>query len=832
MEKCLTQLDNAQSWIDLLKELAITTASNQDFESTLSEAVSLIARHAGWPVGHVYRSDGETRLIPTDIWYLEDARFEPFREITMRTPLEAGVGLPGRAMQRGKPVWIADVVADTNFPRRPAAAQLGLHAALALPVMPHGRCAAVLEFFTGESLDPGDGALDLSAHASVLLTRVAERSQSEQALRERDQLLSDLERLAHIGTWRWEVNGNRVHWSDELYRIYGLERTAFPATFEGYLERVHPDDRAKVKTALGNALQSADAFDFEERIVRPTGELRVLRSRGTVQRDATGAPVRLQGSCHDVTEMRDAAAKAEQASRELQLILDTVDEGIYGLDLNGRTTFLNQAAAQLLGWDPPDLLGAPQHERIHHSHRDGSRYRLEDCPIHRVLTTSVTERVRDEVFWRKDGTAIEVSYTAAPLVQHGTTVGVVVTFVDLSERRRTEQEAQRALLELVREQAARAEAESMRSQLNRIFEQAPAVVALTTGPDHVFDLANPRYRELVGQREMIGKPVREALPEVVEQGFLDLLDMVYRTGEPYVGQEVPAVIQRDNAATYEGYFNFVYQPLVSAAGTVYGILIHAVEVTEQVRARQEVERKAAELALLTQELERTNRELDQFAYIASHDLKAPLRGVSNITSWLEEDLGGRLSGETLEYMRLMKERVARMENLINALLDYSRAGRVRGEPQPVELQRLVRDVVELVAVPDHLEVAIADGLPRIMADPIAIQQVFQNLISNAAKYATSKIEIGCRELAGDYEFYVRDDGPGIEPRYHDRIWGMFQRLHAPGEGDGTGVGLAIVKKVTDAYGGSVTVESELGAGATFRLKWPKQQGEEFLDGAA
>ena len=191
--------------------------------------------------------------------------------------------------------------------------------------------------------------------------------------------------------------------------------------------------------------------------------------------------------------------------------------------------------------------------------------------------------------------------------------------VDLTERKQAEEARDKAL----------AQAEAARTELQRVFMQAPAMIQVSRGENHVIETANPLYMQVAGKRELIGKSTREAFPEFEGQGFFELLDQVYATGKPFVGNEMKAMFDRNNDGVLEeSFWNFVYQPLVDGDGKVYGIMTHAVEVTEQVRARQEIEKKAEELARLTAALERTNKELDQFAYVASHDLKAPLRGIA------------------------------------------------------------------------------------------------------------------------------------------------------------------------------------------------------------
>jgi signal transduction histidine kinase len=360
--------------------------------------------------------------------------------------------------------------------------------------------------------------------------------------------------------------------------------------------------------------------------------------------------------------------------------------------------------------------------------------------------------------------------------------------------------------------------------LSSIFLEAPAFIATLSGPDHVFEMANPRYLQLVGHREVLEKPVREALPEVVEQGFVDLLDSVYRTGEPFVGNEVRILLQLEpDAPSAERFLNFVYQPISDVHGTTTGIFVHAVDVSNQVQARQEVERKAEELSRLAAALERSNTELDQFAYVASHDLKAPLRGIANLAQWIEEDLPGEAPAEVKEHLELLKGRAHRMEGLIDGILQYSRAGRVRSAFEDVDTRALVKEVVDLLDPPDTLEIEIASELPTLHAERLPLQQVFMNLLGNSIKYVgrpDGRIRVEAEMAHGTYEFSVTDNGPGIAPGYHERSFGIFQTLEARDKVDGTGIGLSLVKKIVEHRGGRVWVESDEGAGATFRFTWP------------
>jgi light-regulated signal transduction histidine kinase (bacteriophytochrome) len=241
-------------------------------------------------------------------------------------------------------------------------------------------------------------------------------------------------------------------------------------------------------------------------------------------------------------------------------------------------------------------------------------------------------------------------------------------------------------------------------------------------------------------------------------------------------------------------------------------------VAEAETARDEARRALAAA-------EEANAELDQFAYVASHDLKAPLRGISNLAQWIEEDVGDALGEQSVEYMRMLQTRVHRLQALIDGILAYSRAGRVLAKPEVINTGQLLREVIDLQARPD-VTVDVAPQMPTLVAERIPLQQVFLNLVSNAVKYASAvrpdvTISVAWRDTPEAFEFAVTDNGPGISAEYHERVWGAFQTLETRDKVEGTGIGLAIVKKIVEKRGGQVSLDSTSGEGATFRFTWPK-----------
>jgi two-component system, LuxR family, sensor kinase FixL len=397
----------------------------------------------------------------------------------------------------------------------------------------------------------------------------------------------------------------------------------------------------------------------------------------------------------------------------------------------------------------------------------------------------------------RDGNDVPVEVSLAPLEAAGVRL-TLATVHDLRAR-------------LGAEQALRDSEARMRA----VFETAADGI-ITIDERGLIERVNPAAERMFGwtEAELTGRNVATLMPSPDRERHDGYLRNYLRTGERRIigkGREVCG-LRRDGSIF----------PLELAVTEMH--IGHSRMFTGLVRditARKDAERQAA---LLLQELRAANEELGNFAYVVSHDLKAPLRAIGALADWVATDYADRFDDEGREHMRLLISRVHRMGNLIDGILQYSRLGRDGGTLRMVDLNAAVEEVVDLLAPGPAVTVRVAPGLPTVWTEPTRIRQVFHNLISNAIEYMDKPegiVTVSCDAQTDFWRFAVADNGPGIESRHFERIFQLFQTLAPRDRNESTGVGLAIVRKNVDMLGGQVWLESTPGEGSTFYFTFPK-----------
>ena len=311
----------------------------------------------------------------------------------------------------------------------------------------------------------------------------------------------------------------------------------------------------------------------------------------------------------------------------------------------------------------------------------------------------------------------------------------------------------------------------------------------------------------VSESEIIGKSFWDAPWWHTEQLQQQLRDAISTAAS---GQFVRYEVEFPNSSGAVSITDFSLKPMFNEVGQVESIVAEAHDITDRKQAQADLEQR--------------NRELDSFVHVVSHDLKAPLRAVANLSEWIEEDFEGSLSVANQQQMAKLRSRVHKMQATINGLLDYARIGMKVETIESVPIAELLADVIDSIAPPPTFKIELPPELPMLSTRRLPLFQVFANLISNGIKHHYSEagsIQILIEERGDCYEFAIIDDGSGIAPEHHDRMFKIFQAVNPQNRPDSTGIGLAIVKKIIEAEGGTIRLESELGKGTTFYFTWPK-----------
>ncbi|MEM7580213.1 MAG: ATP-binding protein [Cyanobacteria bacterium P01_A01_bin.80] len=330
--------------------------------------------------------------------------------------------------------------------------------------------------------------------------------------------------------------------------------------------------------------------------------------------------------------------------------------------------------------------------------------------------------------------------------------------------------------------------------------------------------------------------------EVIGKNIDLLISEIKESQAPQLNTQLNTQLNKSISATHQGLpinalgirrvgSNFPVEISISNLHKGNGKMVIVRDITERMQVREKLEANVEELSRLSlllantnQALTERNQELDSFAYIASHDLKAPLRGIANLSQWLEEDIEDDLEPENQRQFELLRKRVHRMEGLINGLLEYSRVGRTQTASEKVDVKELLAEIIDSLNPPTTFNLEIIGEMPIFMTKKLLLRQVFANLISNAIKHHPrddGNVKISVEDKDQLYKFIVADDGCGIDPKDKDKIFMIFQTLQSRDKKENTGVGLSIVKKIVESEGGQITVESELGKGTTFNFTWLK-----------
>ena len=467
-------------------------------------------------------------------------------------------------------------------------------------------------------------------------------------------------------------------------------------------------------------------------------------------------------------------------------IIENSDDAIVSKDLDGTIRSWNPGAEKIFGYKKDEVIGKNIRLLIPENRID------EEPEIIRQIKAGQRVDHYETIRRRKDGTLINLSLTVSPIKDEtGKIVGASKIGRDIT---------------LIKE------VENKQAVLAAIVESSEDAII---GKDLKGNITtwNPGAEKLFGYmpEEVLGKHGSILFPEDRLSEEHMIMERINK-GETVEHFDT----QRKTKGGKVLDISLTISPIKDLKGKIIGSSKIARDITERKEAERELEKK-------TIELERSNKELNDFAYIVSHDLKAPLRAIGTLADFIVKDYREKLGDEGKEYIDLLLGRVKRMNNLIEGVLKYSRVGRTKERKTEVNLNAFINEIINAINIPDNIKIKV-DKLPEIIFEKIPLHQIFQNLITNAVKFmdkAEGEIMITAKDLGNFYEFSVSDNGPGIEERHFEKIFQIFQTLQARDEFESTGIGLTIVKKTVEFYGGEIRVSSEPGKGATFHFTLPK-----------
>ncbi|MDF3128936.1 PAS domain-containing protein [Kiritimatiellaeota bacterium B1221] len=633
----------------------------------------------------------------------------------------------------------------------------------------------------------------VAMEAQVAL-RTAELNASNLELVENAKLLSEAQRIGCLGSWNLDTATGKVYWSKELFQIVGLDPEQEPPDYPRQEKMFSPESWKLVTQVVDKAMSEGAGYEVELEVFRPDGSRRWAIARGEAVVNEEGEIVRLTGTFQDITELKQALIKLEHYSERLTLASEAASIGVWDWDISGNTLTWDEIMHTLFGTEGP-VSFAIWKEMVLDEDVQETEEKLK-LALSGEQAFQHTFRIR-----RPDG---EIRFVYGVGVVHFDAEGKAIRMVGVNMDVTSEKEFEYKL-------------RASEKLLQDFVWHAPAAIAMMD-LNMCYLQASEQWLDdyKLTKEEIIGKCHYDIFPDIPER-WKECHRRVLKGAVEYCDED--PFPQPDGRMEW---LQWEVRPWHLSDGSIGGLLFFTQFITE----RKEMELKLREQKNL---LENSNRDLEQFAYVASHDLQEPLRAVSGCVQIFQKRYSHGLDQGAEELVHHIVEGVDRMRGLINDLLAYSRVG-TRGK---------VFSAIEskdcLISALANLEVAIREreaeilyaDLPRVMADPVQLTQLFQNLIGNALKYQTDsrpKIEIEAKGLdeKGLCQFSIKDNGIGIDPRYYERIFLLFQRLHTRDEFSGTGIGLPLCKKIIERHGGRIWVDSSVGKGSTFSFTLPAE----------
>ncbi|MGD8639008.1 MAG: PAS domain S-box protein [Gammaproteobacteria bacterium] len=612
------------------------------------------------------------------------------------------------------------------------------------------------------------------------------------------------------GTWEWDLETNKVIWSDGVESLFRLEPGTFQGSYEAYLQLVHPDDIDKLEAAINQTLKHNKPYYTEHRCIYPNGSLHWVSAQGKVYRDNSGTPQRMIGTVTDITQRREA----EETLRQSEILLSKSQEiahiGSYSWDIQSGKVTWSDEMYRIFGLSPETFDGYPGSaidKAVHPDDRD-KVYRAQERLLKEKKPQPLEYRIVTE-----DGTIRYVDSNGyLYLDENGEVTSVIGTVQDITDKVIAQLELEKHrkhLEELVTERTQEIHEQAL------ILEQIHDSVVSTDMNGFVTSWNRGAERMFgASAEEAIGQHISFVYPESEHQY---LINNVIKPLKEKGDHEVEIIVQRKSGELFSALLSLSMRH--DEHGNTIGMIGYSIDIT----ARKLAEQDALQHKLA---LEHANKELESFSYSVSHDLRSPLRAMDGFSAALLDDYRDLLDDEGKEYLNRIRINAQRMATLIDDLLQLSRVSRQKLHKEAIDLRQLALDVIQKYKYenPNQQIQFTVEGHLIAKGDPGLMRIVLENLIGNACKY-TSKLDVAnivLREQQnnGTTVYCIEDNGAGFDMKYADKLFGAFQRLHRPEEFPGNGIGLATVSRIIQRHGGKIWAEGKINEGAWFYFTLP------------
>ncbi len=789
----------------LLQEIALEAAEATSLESMVQTVLDKMCTYLKWPLGHAYIwNDKHRELESMRLWHFgkEAYEYSEFRQVSEVMEFTPSMSLPGRVLDLKEPVFIPDVATSHHFLRNKVLANLNLHAGIFIPILVKKEVKVVLEFFSADYIPESKTFQEFNHMLSIQLSRVIERKQSEEALKESQERYELAVQGSSVGLWDWDIRTHSIYCSPRFLEILGIPETdnTLIKQIRELDARIHPEDYQYTQTILKAHFKHQQPYDLEFRLRKEDGDYVWVHLRGQAIWNNTHRPLRMAGSIDDITSRKVAEKALEESNSLNNAILYSAPYLVIATDKKGNILVFNRTSEAVLGYAAIDVIG--KSPLLWHDEND-LKNRAEALslewgftikPDFEVFTRPLILKETHASEWtfiRKDGSQFAGHLTITPIWgNQGIILGYLSIIEDITERKQ-------------QEMALKSSEETFRSAM----EHASIGMALVE-PNGRWLKVNQVLCDLLdySKSELLSMDFQSLThPDDLESDLEFIRQMLEGTRHTY--QMEKRYFRKDKSIIW-------VLLSVSIVHTTDGIPHYFIAQIQDITERKEMERMK-----------------NEFISIVSHELRTPLTSIRGSLGLIAGAMAKDLPDKANLLINIAHKNSERLILLINDILDIDKiaSGQMRFDMKYEGLASLLQQAIDAnQAYAERYNVSFKLAFPpetwRVNIDNARLLQVLSNILSNAAKFSPEEfsIEVFASLTESGVRISIKDYGPGISEDFRSRIFGKFSQADSSvtRKKDGTGLGLHVSKQIIEHMGGHIGFDTEMGKGTTFWIDLP------------